>query len=96
MYSKKPIKSTCYLYGVPPKVFLGKPYEEVLKLKLKYGKELVRKLGEEMSNIFNSRDKIPEAPEKYRELAIRLNDVIKAIEFNEQALRELEDVSECM
>lgn len=88
MDNKKEAKPTSYLFGVSPLEFKDKTYEEVLKLKIDKGAELVRKLADESSEVFNNREVIPDAAEKYNEIVVRLSDVVKALEFNEFLLNE--------
>ena len=84
-------KSTEYLYGISPVEFKDKTYEEALKLKIEKGVELARRLADESSEVFNNREVIPDAADRYNEIAIRLSDVIKALKFNEFLLNEYEN-----
>ena len=81
-------KSTEYLYGITPTKFKDKTYEEALKIKIEKGVELTKRLADRSSEVFNNREVIPDAADKYNELAVRLSDVIKALKFNEFLLNE--------
>lgn len=67
------MKESSYYYGVEIKPFKDLTYEEVLYKKILLGKKLLRKLV------------INKNMEDYR----RINDVQKAIKFNEKLLLEL-------
>ncbi len=72
--SKEVKKDSQYYYGVSAHVFKTLDYEKAINYKIHLAKQL---RGELVSVPFTDRDDV------------RLNDVMKAIKFNEQLLEEL-------
>lgn len=68
------MKSTEYLYGVPAQKFSQLSYTEALHYRIKSAQTLVAEL---LAPPYNERDQV------------RLTDVLKAIKFNEDLLREM-------
>ncbi len=78
------MKGSMYYYGIDAKSFKDLKYTDALKVKIKAGRELLNKLSTELY-LKRATDK-----EKWSETAKRLNDVVKAIKFNEKLLKECE------
>jgi hypothetical protein len=75
----KPFKKSEYLYGKPGSYFKNMIYREAVIEKIRLGKALRNELSKE---VFDNGK---------HELNTRLNDVIKAIVFNEMLLKELDE-----
>jgi heme oxygenase len=82
----KPIKSSYYLYGVAPSTWADKPYKEALEIRIKFAKNKLKEVLDEMDEVFLVNK------EMYQALTKQLNDIMKAIEYNRFLLRELEGV----
>jgi len=76
----KNFKSTKSLYGVTPDYFAGKEYYEVLKEKIKLGKNMIKKINSEIDY------RMPE--DEYKAKMRQLNEAQKAVNFNENLLTE--------
>jgi len=86
LMSNKEIWSSEYLYGVKGSYFKDMPYEEVLKTKIKLGKELKNKIVNELYP--DVKTKIPY--ETSIKLDERLKNINKAIVHNELLLKDME------
>ena len=75
MQGENGMKSCKYLYDCDGEDFAGMSYEDALLYKISCAKDLVAKLSEIS---YQNRD------------TKRINDVLKAIEFNKELLREME------
>ena len=69
------MKTSKYLYDCSGEDFVGMSYEDALMYKISCAKELLAELSEVS---YQNRD------------TKRINDVLKAIEFNKELLREIE------
>jgi len=88
-------KSSYYYYGVTPKAFSELPYEQALKRKIELGrKQLHHLVG--LNDMLHSTFTYEQATSVsdynlYLVLDNWINDVLKAIEFNEKLLNEVKD-----
>ena len=88
------IKSSYYYYGVTPKAFSELPYEQALKRKIELGRKHLHYLIE-LNDRLHTDFTFEEATNNveynlYLVLDNWINDVLKAIEFNERLLYEVE------
>ncbi len=77
------MKDSFYYYGIGPEAFKNLKYTDALRMKVQAGKELLNELSSELYL-----KPIKQNMEEWGEMAERLNDVVKAIQFNERLLRE--------
>jgi len=90
----KKLKTTPYLYGVVPTHFESMPYYEAIEEKINLADKLIKELCEQQSELFNKRNTVATDEEKksisenYRNVSIRLSDVIEAREYNVLLLEE--------
>jgi len=82
---KTKVTSTQYLYGVKPTYFANMKYQKILEEKIKLAKSLASKLYDKQRDENDKESKL--------EIEYKLNNIYRAIDHNEQLLREFIDCS---
>ncbi len=80
------MKPSEYLYGVNSKEWADLKWKDALKKRIKLSTTLLEKLSTKSTEIFGK----PEYKEEYQKLTVRMTEIIKAIEFNKNLLKELQ------
>ncbi len=80
------MKTSEYLYGVSPKSWATLHYKDALEYRILMAKKLKKEL---VNELYDNRTHL--TYEKAAELDTRIDAIIKAIEFNENLLKELKE-----
>lgn len=88
MDMKKLKWTTEELYGISPLVLLEMKYGDALDAKVKGARKQLRKVSTELQELL-SNPMDTEARERYSKLSFHQDAILKAIEFNEELIKEL-------